>query len=141
MGSVSFVLAGDQIYFSPFIEKLVVALIVTGESRAEIIADNNSKTIIYISPNMTRGILEAYILVHIPPTYLTFPVKQHESELQIRFICLERGNCFYASLFSVLRSYHIFLNPICFVGICTPIILSWGCAAGTLRTLAYTRPC
>ena len=23
----------------------------------------------------------------------------------------------------------------------TPIIFSWGCAAGTLRTLAYTRPC
>ena len=23
----------------------------------------------------------------------------------------------------------------------TPIIFSWGCAAGTLRTLNYTRPC
>ena len=23
----------------------------------------------------------------------------------------------------------------------TPIIFSWGCTAGTLRTLTYTRPC
>ena len=58
MGSVSFVLAGDQIYYSPLhcllSKKLVAALIVTGESGAETIANNNSKTnTIYISP---RGI-------------------------------------------------------------------------------------
>ena len=38
--------------------KLVAALIVTGESGAETIADNNSKTVnaIYNNPNMSRGI-------------------------------------------------------------------------------------
>ena len=52
MGSVSFVLSGGSnlIFHAHCLqsEKLVAALIVTGEGGAETIADNNSKTTQYI---------------------------------------------------------------------------------------------
>ena len=48
----------------------MAALIVVGQCGAETIADNNSKTI--------HEYEQGNIIAHIPPTYLIFPVKQHE---------------------------------------------------------------
>ena len=81
LGSLSFVLFRGIYYIIPdyysLSEKLMAALILTEECRAEPIADNNSKTLEYIVP-----------LIIFPPTYSIFTVKTTQVI----------GNCFYTLL-------------------------------------------
>ena len=78
MGSISFVLSGGSnlIFHAhcPLSKKLVAVLIVTGEGGAETIADNNSKTILYIFPQGNN------LAQHPPPP--PPPKKKKEKHIQ-----------------------------------------------------------